>query len=159
MSEITIRKGTAADMPVVHALIRELALYEKELEAVETTAEIFAQDGFGERPYFECFVADHQTEGVVGVCLFYFAYSTWKGKMVYLDDLVITETHRRKGIGNMLLKRLATYGHENDAALVRWQVIDWNEPAINMYKKLGAEIDETWHNCTIRRDKMANWDG
>ncbi|MEM6348552.1 MAG: GNAT family N-acetyltransferase [Bacteroidota bacterium] len=157
MSEITIRKGTVEDMPAVHALIRELALYEKELDAVETSPEIFAQDGFGERPYFECFVADHTSDGVVGVCLFYFAYSTWKGKMIYLDDLIITESHRRQGIGHMLLQKLATYGHENDAALVRWQVLDWNEPAINMYKKIGAEIDETWYNCTIRRDKMANW--
>lgn len=157
MSDISIRKATEADMPAVHALIRELAEYEKELDAVETTPDILVQDGFGERPYFGCFVAEHPQDGIVGMMLFFDAYSTWKGRMIYLDDLVITEKYRRQGIGNLLMRALAAHGHEQGVALIRWQVLDWNEPAINMYKKIGAEIDPTWFNCTIRRDKMAEW--
>ncbi|MEL6850525.1 MAG: GNAT family N-acetyltransferase, partial [Bacteroidota bacterium] len=103
MSNISVRKGTAADMPAVHALVRELAIYEKAEHEVHTSVEEYTRDGFGDRPFFECYVAETPEAGIIGIAFFYLAYSTWKGKMLYLDDLVITESFRRQGIGSLLL--------------------------------------------------------
>ncbi len=154
MNEINIRKGTREDLPSAHALVRELALYEKAPEQVITTAEQYARDGFGsERPLFEFFVAEHE-DNVVGIAFFYFGYSTWKGKNLYLDDLVITESYRRKGIGKLLIDQLVQYGKEQAAQEIRWHVLDWNEPAINLYDKLGASIDPEWITCKLNREQI-----
>lgn len=153
-TEINIRKGIKEDLPAVHRLVAELALFEKAPEQVETTAEIFADDGFGERPFFEFFVAEHPADGIIGIALFYFGYSTWKGKMLYLDDLVITGKWRRKGIGQLLFDRLVEYGVEHKIGQMRWHVLDWNEPAINMYKKVGAELDGEWITCKLSGQQL-----
>ena len=152
--KIKIRKGVEADLPAVHALVRELALYEKAPEEVETTAAQYAKDGFGERAFFEFFVAEHSEEGVVGIAFFYFGYSTWKGKLLYLDDLVITERYRQQGLGQRLLQRLCDYGVQHNVKQMRWQVLDWNEPAIKLYEKIGAELSGEWVNCYFTRQQM-----
>lgn len=157
MTDIQIRKGTKEDLPVVHALVYELAVYEKAPEEVETSAEQYARDGFGARPFFEFFVAEHPKEGVVGIAFFYFGYSTWKGKLLYLDDLVITEKWRRKGLGLRLLDQLVAYGLEQEARQMRWQVLDWNEPAIRLYEKVEAKLDGEWVNCYLSREQMESW--
>ena len=154
---MNIRKGTEADLPAVHALVRELALFEKAPEEVITTPEEYARDAFGDRSFFEFFVAEDPSDGVVGIALFYFGYSTWKGKILYLDDLVITESWRRKGIGSLLLDRLVHFAKENNAKQVRWQVLDWNQPAIKMYQKVGAQLDEEWINCKLELDDIKRW--
>lgn len=154
---VIIRKGVASDMPAVHALVRELALFEKAPEEVATSAEQYTADGFGENPLFECFVAEDSNDGIVGIAFFYFGYSTWKGKILYLDDLVITKSYRRKGIGQQLFDRLVVYGNENQVCQMRWQVLDWNEPAIKMYEKLAAKLDPTWINCFLSAEQIKDW--
>ena len=134
-------------MPAVHKLVEELALFEKAPEEVRTSPEEYAVDGFGEQPAFECLVAVHPRDGIVGTAFYYFAYYTWKGRMIYLDDLVITEAHRRSGIGSLLMDALIDYGKGLGIREIRWQVLDWNEPAIKLYEKLGARLDGEWINC------------
>jgi GNAT superfamily N-acetyltransferase len=157
MTDIIIRKGLESDLEAVHALVYELAVYEKAPQEVETSPAQYARDGFGERSFFEFFVAEHPQEGIVGIAFFYFGYSTWKGKLLYLDDLVITEKWRRQGIGSRLLDRVVSYGLEKDARQIRWQVLDWNEPAIKMYEKVKARFDGEWLNCYLSREKMEGW--
>ena len=98
-----------------------------------------------------------KNDGIVGIAFFYIAYSTWKGKMLYLDDLVITESWRRKGIGGLLLDKLLKYGHEKNVNQIRWHVLDWNEPAINMYRKIGVELDSEWIWCKMSRSQIEAW--
>lgn len=155
---IHIRKALEADMEAVHALVRELADYEKAPEAVKTSAEIYKRDGFQlEKNLFECFVAETEQKEVVGIALFYFGYSTWKGKMLYLDDLVVSSSYRRQGIGKKLFDRLVSYALEQDAQMMKWQVLDWNTPAINMYKSLGTVFDSEWIDCKLYKEQLENW--
>lgn len=154
---IHIRKGTPADIPAAFGLVNELAIFEKAPEEVKTSVEIYTQDAFGDKSWFEFFVAEETGTGVVGVAIFYFGYSTWKGRMLYLDDLVIAASHRRKGIGNMLIDQLVAYGQEQGVQLMKWQVLDWNEPAINMYKKIGAKIEDEWWDCKLSLEQMQDW--
>ncbi|MDX1907381.1 MAG: GNAT family N-acetyltransferase [Bacteroidia bacterium] len=148
-TDIVIRPGTAADIPAVHALIMELALFEREPEAVKTTPAELLADGFGTRPYYEVFVAEDPQQGIVGMTLFYTAYSTWKGKIIYLDDLIVTESYRGKGLGRRLLDNLITEARTRGVRQMRWQVLDWNEPAIALYRRIGAELDPTWITCKL----------
>ncbi|MEM6800712.1 MAG: GNAT family N-acetyltransferase [Bacteroidota bacterium] len=155
---IHIRKGSAADIPAAFALVKELAIFEKAPEQVITSEKIYSEDAFGgARPWFEFFVAEDFEFGVVGVAIFYFGYSTWKGRMLYLDDLVIKEDHRRKGIGKMLLDKLVAYGKEKGVNQMRWQVLDWNEPAIKLYKKVGASIEDEWLDCKLSKEQIESW--
>lgn len=154
---ISIRKATKEDVPAIHDLVRELAIFEKAENQVETSPAIYEQDGFGDRPWFECFVAEHPADGIVGITLFYFAYSTWKGKMIYLDDLVIRESHRRQGIGSLLMRNLLQYALDQGANMMKWQVLDWNTPAIEMYKQMGAVLDEEWIDCKMTTAQMRDW--
>lgn len=143
-----IRKGVKADLPQVLELIHELAIYEKAPDEVEITLEQLEQDGFGDKPVYEFFVAENDKE-IVGIALYYFRYSTWKGKAVYLEDLVVKASHRGKGYGQLLLDAIIREAKRTSSKQVRWQVLDWNEPAIKFYQKLGAELDEEWINCTL----------
>lgn len=154
----TIRWGTPQDAPAIQSLIQELADYEKEPDAVDTTVESLLRDGFGENPCFQIFVAEHETEGVVGIALFFIGYSTWKGKMLYLDDLVVREAMRGQGIGRALLDRLMTHSKEEGIQVVCWQVLDWNTPAVNFYKSVGATIVEGWWNCRVYKDGIESWE-
>ncbi len=143
MPVFTIRPATESDLPAIHALMYELAVYEKEPEAVLTTIEEYRADF--QAGLFESQVAE--TDGqVVGMTLFYLAYSSWKGKMLYLDDFVVTETHRRYGLGQLLFDAFLEEGRRRGCRLVKWQVLDWNEPALRFYEKNEAIIEQGWWN-------------
>ncbi|MBQ4805162.1 GNAT family N-acetyltransferase [Aquimarina sp. MMG015] len=138
-----IRDAVAEDMPQVLTLIEELALFEKEPDAVEVTVEDLINEGFGEKPLFHCFVAEINNE-LVGLALVYFRFSTWKGRTVHLEDLIVRESMRGSGIGMGLYKRVMQYGIEKGVKRVEWNVLDWNKPAVNFYLKSGAKILEGW---------------
>ncbi|NEM96533.1 GNAT family N-acetyltransferase [Pontibacter burrus] len=154
---IQIRKGTLDDLPQVLQLIHELAAYEKAPQEVTNTLEDMHWDGFGERPIFEFFVAESTEDGIVGIALYYMGYSTWKGKMLYLEDLIVTERLRRSGIGKKLFDAVAAEAKRVNAKRFRWQVLEWNEPAIAFYKKIGAELDGEWLNCTMTEQQIMDY--
>lgn len=153
---INIRKGTKADLPAAMDLIHELAIYEKAPEQVNNTVERMEEDGFGEHPVFDFFVAEEEGE-VRGMALFYFRYSTWKGKSLYLEDLIVREADRGKGMGKLLLDAIVMEAKALDCRQVNWQVLDWNEPAIRFYEKLGAELDGEWINCRLNHEQILNY--
>jgi GNAT superfamily N-acetyltransferase len=153
---IQIRKGIIDDLPQVLDLIKELAEFERApLEVTNTLAEM-QRDGFGENPIFKFFVAE-DSENIVGIALYYTAYSTWKGKTLYLEDLVVTEKLRRAGIGRKLFNAVAQEAKETGAKRFRWQVLEWNEPAIAFYRNIGAELDGEWINCTMTENQIHNY--
>jgi GNAT superfamily N-acetyltransferase len=146
---MTIRNATIADCPRMMELIQELAVYEKEPDAVTTTLDHFTQSGFGPNPVWWAFVAENET-GIAGFALYYIRYSTWKGQRMYLEDLIVTEAARGKGIGKMLFDRLIEEAKIKGYSGLVWQVLDWNEPAINFYKKYDrVAFDNAWVNCSI----------
>jgi len=157
MNDISIRKGKESDVPEVMALIKELAQYERALEKVETNEQVLLEDGFGDSPSFEMLVAIKRQQ-IVGLSLFYYRYSTWKGKGLYLEDLIVTKSFRGKGIGKELLKHTAKYAMANNCTAMYWQVLDWNTPAIDFYQSLGTKFDGEWINCRIDRRAMAKID-
>lgn len=143
---ITTRKAILADMKAVRDLVVELAIYEKEPNAVTASLEDYQQDF--SNGWFECHLAEDEQE-VVGMILYYNTYSTWKGRMLYLEDFVVKQSHRRKGIGKILFKELFNIAQAKDARLIKWQVLDWNKPAIEFYKSYEATIEKEWYNCKI----------
>lgn len=153
MSNVWVRKATKEDMASVHRLIGELALYEKAPHEFTLTLEQLIEDGFGEYPVYECLVAGIQEE-VVGMALFYTKYSTWKGKCIYLDDIVVNEAFRRFGIGSALFAELKQIAKQRDAKRLEWQVLDWNEPAIQFYNKQNAVLDSEWINCKFTHEQI-----
>lgn len=143
-----IRKAVKEDCAAMMDLIHELALYEKAPEQVTVAFDHFVESGFGDNPVWWAFVAE--TDGlVVGFALYYIRYSTWKGQRLYLEDLLVTDRLRGKGIGAMLFDELIETCKEKKYTGMAWQVLDWNEPAINFYKKYDAAIDPGWLNCSI----------
>ena len=145
MKDIFVRPATAADMSRVFELIVELAVYENAEEQVTNTVEQLIKDGFGEHPTFECLVAV-KNEVIVGFSIFYTSYSTWKGNCLYLEDLLVTQSERRSGVGKLLFDEVLSIAKERGAKRFEWQVLDWNEPAINFYKKYNADLDPEWIN-------------
>jgi len=153
-STITIREGEKEDLPRVLELIKELATYERAPHEVTNTVELMEQDGFGPRPIYGFFVAETE-KGIVGVSIYYWRYSTWKGKRLYLEDIVVTETERGKGIGKKLFDRTLQHALDENCSGMMWQVLDWNEPAINFYKKFyNPRMDGEWINCSLERDQI-----
>ena len=143
-----IRPATIDDVPAIHQLIVELAVYEKEPEAVETTAEQLEMDGFGSHPVFDALVAE--VEGrVKGFALYYEGYSTWKGRTLYLEDFVVTESMRGKGLGKALFEAVVDVAKSRGVARMDWQVLDWNTPAIDFYKRYGAHIENRVAQRTV----------
>jgi len=139
----TIREAQIDDMPRVLHLINELAIFEKEPEAVEISIEDLINDGFGNQPAFKCFVAEvNQT--IEGIALIYNRYSTWKGRIIHLEDLIVSQHMRGTGIGTALLDQVVKYGHQIGVKRINWEVIDWNEPAIAFYEKKGASVMRDW---------------
>ena len=128
------------------ALIQELATYERAPDAVTNTLADMERDGFGPNPIFSFFVLENEVGAIVGLALFYTAYSTWKGRMLYLEDLVVTEAARRGGHGQQLFEAVVQEARAVGAKRLKWQVLEWNELAINFYKKLGATLDPEWLN-------------
>ena len=155
---MTIRTGVKEDLPQVLQLIKELAAYEKEPDAVDTTVEQLEQDGFGPDSVFSFLVAD-TGDKVVGMALYYWSYSTWKGKCMYLEDLVVTKAYRQQGVGRQLFGQLIRIARENDAHRLSWQVLDWNESAIKFYETLNARFDADWINCKLTREQICEVDG
>jgi GNAT superfamily N-acetyltransferase len=153
-----IRNSTKEDMAAVLNLIIELAVYEREPEAVETTVAILQRDGFGHDPVFDCFVAE-KDGAVVGFALVYTCYSTWKGKSLYLEDLYVKQDLRGLGIGAGLFERVIQEAKDRGAKRMDWQVIDWNEPAINFYKKYKAKLDPEWINGRFSEDDLKQFGG
>lgn len=148
MDNITIRQATAADCPRMMELVHELAVYERAPEAVTVTLEHFIESGFGDKPVWWALVAE--ADGVVvGFALYYIRYSTWKGQRMYLEDILVTEAWRGKGIGSLLMDKLITIAKEKGYSGMLWQVLDWNEPAINFYKKYKASFDPEWVNVSL----------
>lgn len=145
---ITIRRAEKKDCPRMMELVRELALYEKAPEQVTVTLAHFEESGFGPNPVWWAFVAE--SDGVVvGIALYYVRYSTWKGSRMFLEDIVVTESFRGKGIGKLLFDRLIVEAKEKSFSGMVWQVLEWNEPAINFYKKYNAKFDPEWWNASI----------
>ncbi len=138
-----IRKAETGDMPRILDLIRELAAFEKEPDAVEVTVEDLYRDGFGERKLFHCFVAEVGDE-VVGMALVYPRYSTWKGPVLHLEDLIIAQRMRGSGLGTALLDEVVKYGSDLGVRRISWEVLDWNEPAIRFYEGKGARVMRDW---------------
>ncbi len=149
--DFNIRRATKKDLPEVLALVKELALYEKAPEEVTITLQELEEDGFGETPLYWIILAEDQT-GILGMSFYYIRYSTWKGKCLYLEDIVVKEEHRGRGIGKVLFEDTISAAKEINAKLMTWQVLDWNEPAINFYKKFNAELDGEWVNGKLRFD-------
>ena len=145
---ISIRRAVKEDCPRLLELITELAIYEKAPDDVTVTLEHFTESGFGEKPVWWAFVAEQ--DGVIyGFALYYIRYSTWKGQAMYLEDIIVTESMRGKKIGKLLFDKLIEEAKEKKFNRIIWQVLDWNEPAINFYKKFNAEFDAEWLNCRI----------
>jgi len=151
---IQITEALPSDVNSIHQLIFELATYEKAPEEMVITPEILLQDGFGDNKIFTCFVAKAD-DVVVGIALLYTKYSTWKGKCIFLEDIVVTEAYRSKGIGSKLFKRSIQYAKDQNAGRLEWQVLDWNEQAINFYKHFEAVLDPTWINCKFTKEQLA----
>lgn len=141
--EFEIRKGTVEDIPGVYSLVEELAVYEKAPDEVVTTPEEYVElleDGL-----FELIVAEAEGE-IVGMALYYFTFSTWKGKMLYLEDFVVRQNQRGKGIGQAVFDAVVEEARRTNCAMMKWQVLDWNEPAIRFYDKYQAVFDKGWWN-------------
>ncbi|MEA1785753.1 GNAT family N-acetyltransferase [Arenibacter sp. GZD96] len=139
----SIREARAEDMPQVSKLIQELADFEHESGAVEITAEDLVQDGFQKHKRFHCFVAEAEAV-IVGMALVYMRYSTWKGPVLHLEDLIITKKMRGSGLGTALLTEVVKYGKRLGVKRICWEVLDWNEPAITFYESKGAHVKRDW---------------
>jgi GNAT superfamily N-acetyltransferase len=153
--QIHLRIAFKEDCPRLLELVHELALFEKAPEEVTVTLEEFIDAGFGEKPVWKTFVAE--VDGlIVGFALYYIRYSTWKGCRMYLEDLIVTEEWRGKGVGKLLFDRLIVEAREMGFNGMSWQVLDWNEPAIKFYKKYEAALDGAWINGSLSKEQIMN---
>jgi GNAT superfamily N-acetyltransferase len=141
-----VRPATSLDMPAVHALMYELAVYENAPEAVKASVEEYVRDF--ENGAFRCKVAEMDGK-VVGMILYFMMYSSWKGRMLYLDDFMVTEAYRKHGVGQMLFDAFLEEARQEGVRLVKWQVLDWNTPALRFYEKNRAIIEKDWWNGKI----------
>ena len=152
--KINIRKGLIDDMPAVLDLIKELAVFEKEPNAVVISVEDLQRDGFCENPLFFTFVAEIEIENskqIVGVALYYYRYSTWKGQTLHLEDLIVKEKMRGSGCGFALYSEIIKQGKKDNVRRIEWNVLDWNQPAIDFYEKSGAKVLSKW--CNVQMDE------
>lgn len=153
MTLIKIREGRKEDLPRVLELIKELALFERAPHEVTNTLEMLEEDGFGPRPVYGFFVAE-TSEKIIGLSLYYWRYSTWKGKRLYLEDIIVTESERGKGAGKLLFDRTMQKCLEENCTGMMWQVLEWNEPAIKFYQKYGSKLDAEWVNCNLEAEQI-----
>lgn len=154
--DFIIRNARKEDMPEVLNLIKELALFEKEPHAVEVTVDELEQDGFGAHPAFHCFVAEIDSK-IKGIALIYNRYSTWKGRAIHLEDLIVSQELRGSGIGTALLDEVIKYGYNLGVKRINWEVLDWNEPAIAFYEKKGANVMRDWDVVQLSETAIKNY--
>lgn len=150
---IEIRKGTQDDISSALTLVKELAAYEKAPNEVEVTIAEMTEWGFGNDKQFDFYVA-LVGGNIVGMALYYFKYSTWKGKCLFLEDIIVTETQRGKGLGKLLFDKVVEVSKEMKVRRMEWQVLDWNMPAIEFYKKYNATLDGEWINCKLTNHQL-----
>jgi GNAT superfamily N-acetyltransferase len=154
--KITIRQSQKEDMPKVLEYIQELATYEKAPNEMVNTVENLEKDGFGYNKVFDCLVAEVNSM-VIGFALYYTGYSTWKGRTLYLEDFLVSENYRGKGIGKLLFNQVILEAKKRGVKRMDWQVIDWNDPAINFYKKYNAKLDGEWINGRFFEEDIRNF--
>ena len=155
--DIIIREAEEKDCPRLLQLVHELAVFEKAPEEVTVSLDEFVEAGFGLKPVWKSFVAEVDGR-ITGFALYYIRYSTWKGCRLYLEDLLVTESMRSKGIGKKLFERILREAKEKGFNGVTWQVLDWNEPAINFYKKYGSRIESEWLNGSLTKEQVSSVD-
>jgi len=153
---LNIRIAKKEDCPRLMELVNELALFEKAPDEVTVTMDEFEAAGFGNNPVWKAFVAE-DNDLIVGFALYYIRYSTWKGYRLYLEDLLVTESYRGKGVGKLLFEQALKETKELGYSGMVWQVLDWNEPAINFYKKYDAVIEAGWLNAAISKEQILNY--
>lgn len=151
--KINIREATESDFPAILSMIKELAEFEKAPEKVTNSVEQMNR----EKDLFRCFVAETESNEIVGMALWFFAYYTWVGKSLYLDDLYVKEQYRKNKVGTALLRKIFEVASAEGCQRVRWQVLNWNQSAIEMYRKSGAEIDDEWLNCSFDAEGIKNF--
>ncbi|MEZ4797978.1 MAG: GNAT family N-acetyltransferase [Flavobacteriaceae bacterium] len=151
-----IRNATKQDMASVYELIVELAIFEKEPDAVEVTIQSLIADGFGNNPAFKCFVAEVKDK-VVGAAVVYNRFSTWKGRILHLEDLIVTQSMRGYGIGSALLDEVVKHGHSLGAKRINWEVLSWNEGAIKLYESKGAKVLRDWNVVHLDENGIKNY--
>jgi len=150
---LTVRTAKVEDVPVIRELISELAEYEKRLDEVLTTEAVISRDGFGKHPEFSALIAEWGGT-TAGFALFFGHYSTWRGAGLYLEDLFVRPEHRGRGVGKALLAGVARVAEEQNRLFIRWVVLDWNQPAIAMYEKLGAEFLDEWRTALLAGESL-----
>jgi GNAT superfamily N-acetyltransferase len=151
---IVIRRGTPEDIPATLSLIKELAAFERAAHEVDNTEQRMLEDGFGPNPVFGFHVAE-ENGTILGIAVYYFRYSTWKGKRLYLEDIVVTESQRGRGIGKLLFNASIAEAKRTGCKGMSWQVLEWNTPAIEFYKKFNAGFDAEWINCSLTGAQIA----
>lgn len=151
--QCTVRKAEKKDVADMLRLIKELAEYEKAPDEVKVTVEELERDGFGPQAVYKAFVAEAEGK-IVGMALYYVKYSTWKGKAIYLDDIVVNQAYRRYGVGTLLFNEVIKVCKEMGVRKMDWQVLDWNEPAINFYKKYNTVFSDEWLNGTLHEKQL-----
>jgi GNAT superfamily N-acetyltransferase len=154
--DILLREAKKKDMKAVLFLIKELATFEKESKAVEVTENDLIRDGFGEQPAFKAFVAEEANE-IIGMALFYERYSTWKGRSIHLEDLIVKQDHRNKGIGKALYTKVLRYAYDQKFKRVSWEVLDWNKVAIDFYTGTGANIMDGWQVVHMKENSLTDF--
>ncbi len=156
MKDIIIRIGRQADLSQVLSLVKELAVYERAANEVEVTIEEMQNWGFGKDKIFDFFVAESENK-IVGIALYYYKYSTWKGKCLFLEDIIVTETFRRYGLGSKLFDEVARVAKREKVRRMEWQVLEWNESALNFYKKYNSHFDKEWVNCKLTFQQLQSF--
>ena len=153
---VIIREGRKSDLVRVFELVKELATFEKAPHEVTNSVAKMEEDGFGPHPVYGFFVAENSS-GIVGLSLYYWRYSTWKGKRLYLEDIIVTESVRGQGIGKKLFDRTMQHSLDQHCTGMMWQVLDWNEPAIKFYQKYGSKLDGEWINCHLESQQIVEY--
>ena len=153
---LTIRKGEKKDLPFILELIKELAKYENAIKQVSITLSELEKDGFGLNQHYHFLVAEKE-KNIIGMSFYWFRYSTWKGKFLFLEDFIVKKNHRRQGVGTALFNATIKVCQEQNMNGMCWQVLDWNQPAIKFYKKYNAEISKEWLNGKLNKIQLANF--